>query len=83
MLAQFLNKNFTLMLVGKDLVDIGEDKIVKIGKERVTLRIKVAFLEPVITEPRRRLDQGPPFIRKILNHPIGKRDEHWSVGIQS
>lgn len=64
-------------------VDVGEGKVVNIGKVRVILGILESLLDPVVAEPRRGLDQGPPLIREILHHPVCQRHERRSIRIQS
>lgn len=78
---------FFLLLLPKveieEGVEVGQDKIVIIRKERVRFGIFEAIMEPVVTEARRRVNEVPPLIGEILDSLIGRhRDEDRSVGIQ-
>lgn len=61
---------------------VGEGEIVDGGEERVVLGIAEALLEPVVAEPRRGLDQGPPLVGEVLHRPVRHRHEQRGVGVQ-
>ena len=64
-------------------IELREDEIVIMRKERVRFGIFEAIMEPVVTEARRRVNKIPPLIREILDRLIRSHgDEDGSVGIQ-
>lgn len=68
--------------VVEEILKIRKDKFFIFCERKIILRILKAFLKPVLTKPRRRLDKIPPLVGEILHRPVRHRNEQGSVRIQ-
>lgn len=73
-----------VVIIEEDIEIIWEEKhVLVVGAEVIFLGIGETLLEPVVPEPRRRLDERPPLLGEVLHSPVRRRHERRCIRVQA